>query len=103
LASSLIFLSTFPNKAKATLFARRVVTLKYAACVNILGGVESHYRWKKKIHRDKEVLVIGKCTPSGFSAIKKKIKSLHPYEVPELIAFKIADGLPAYLKWLSND
>ncbi len=98
----LIFFSTFPNKKAALAFAHRVVKGKLAACVNVVSPVASVYFWEGKVHSDREFLVMGKTTASAFKKLKFRMKELHPYKTPELIALKISDGLPAYLKWLAQ-
>lgn len=96
----MVFFSTFKSKKEATVFAQALVKNKLAACVNVLPQIESHYSWKNKLCKDKEFLVIGKTSAVKFKVIKKKIRTLHSYEVPELICFEIKDGLKSYLAWL---
>jgi periplasmic divalent cation tolerance protein len=74
-----------------------------AACVNQFPGVVSTYRWQGKIHEDAEVLLVIKTTRERFDALRDRLVGLHPYEVPELIALEVADGLPAYLEWVARE
>jgi len=95
-----VFMTTFPSRKAAEGFAKKAVSLRLAACVNVVTGVTSFYRWKGKNCREKEILALGKTTKIGFARLKNCIGKLHPYETPELIAIEVVDGLPAYLRWL---
>src|SRR5881396_4135823 len=98
----LVALSTFPNAETARKVSNQLVTEKFAACANILPGVESIYRWKEKIETANETLVFFKLNEDHQSAFQEKLRSLHPYEVPEIIFTKIDDGLPDYLRWVAE-
>lgn len=100
---SLLCLSTCPDAETAARIARALVEERLAACVNRLPGVASTYRWQGEIHEDAEVLLVIKTTRERFDALRDRLAELHPYEVPELVAFEIADGLPAYLEWLARE
>jgi periplasmic divalent cation tolerance protein len=102
-SKALVFLSTFASRSEAQAFAKKVVALRLAACVNVLPSVTSHYRWKNRVLKEKETLIIGKTSAAKFAQLKRRIKSLHPYEVPELIALSVADGFKTYLKWISDE
>jgi periplasmic divalent cation tolerance protein len=82
--------------------ARALVEGRLAACVSIMPAVQSIYAWRGRIETASEHLLIIKSKESSYSAIEAKIRSLHPYELPEIIAVRLADGLPAYLAWLDN-
>jgi periplasmic divalent cation tolerance protein len=99
----LLCLSTCPDAETAARIARALVEERLAACVNQLPGVNSTYRWHDEIHDDAEVLLLIKTTRERFDALCDRLAELHPYEVPELIAFEIAHGLPAYLEWLARE
>lgn len=99
----LLCLSTCPDAETAATIARRLVEERLAACVNHLPGVVSTYRWQGKIHEDAEVLLVIKTTRERFDALRDRLVGLHPYEVPELIALEVADGLPAYLEWVARE
>jgi periplasmic divalent cation tolerance protein len=71
--------------------------------VNRLPGVASTYRWRGEIHEDAEVLLVIKTTRERFDALRERLVELHPYELPELVAIEIAEGLPAYLDWLARE
>lgn len=100
--SQQLVLTTCPDPATATALAEALVTERLAACVNILPGVRSVYTWKGQTESATEQLLIIKSRTDRYSAIQERILALHPYELPEVIAVPIADGLPAYLAWISN-
>lgn len=99
----LLCLSTCPDAETAKKIAGALVEERLAACVNRLPGLQSTYRWQGKIHEDLEVLLLIKTTRERFEALRARLIELHPYEMPELVAFEIADGLPAYLDWLARE
>jgi len=96
-------LSTFPDAETARRISNQLVTEKSAACANILPGVESIYRWKGKIENGRETLVFFKVSEDRQSAFQNKLRSLHPYEVPEIIFVPVASGLPEYLQWVADN
>src|ERR1700747_2998124 len=93
----LLALSTFPDRETAQRISHQLITEKFAACANILPGVESIYRWKGKVESGGETLVLFKVSEDRRPAFQEKLRSLHPYEVPEVIFVPISDGLPEYL------
>src|SRR3989440_9716439 len=95
----LLALSTFPDAETARRISNQLVTEKFAACANILPGVESIYRWKGKIENGAETLVLFKLSEDRQAAFQEKLRSLHPYEVPEIVFVPITGGLPEYLRW----
>ena len=98
----LLACSTFPEIETARRIARQLVTENLAACANIIPAVESVYRWQDKIENADETLVFFKTTADRYDAFQDKLKSLHPYEVPEIICLRIVDGLPEYLRWVNE-
>jgi periplasmic divalent cation tolerance protein len=80
--------------------ARTLVAEKLCACVNLMSGVSSVYRWKGEVTEDGETLLIVKTTRARFSELAARLSALHPYEVPELIAWPVECGLPPYLDWV---
>jgi periplasmic divalent cation tolerance protein len=98
---TLLACSTFPEIETARRIAHQLVTENLAACANIIPAVESIYRWQDKIENAPETLVFFKTTADRYAAFQDKLKSLHPYEVPEIICLRVADGLPEYLQWVS--
>lgn len=93
--------STFPEIETARRIAHQLVTENLTACANIIPRVESIYRWQDKIENAQETLVLFKTTAPRYSAFQDRLKSLHPYETPEIICLRITDGLPEYLRWVS--
>src|SRR5947209_6692089 len=98
----LLSLSTFPDHETAQRISNQLVTEKFAACANILPGIESIYRWKEKIETSNETLVFFKLSEDRQSAFQEKLRSLHPYEVPEIIIVPVTTGLPEYLRWVAE-
>lgn len=98
----LLALSTFPDAEVARRVSNQLVTESLAACANILPSVESIYRWKEKIESASEILVLFKLTEDRQSEFEGKLRSLHPYEIPEIIFIPIAGGLQEYLQWVSE-
>ena len=99
----LLALSTFPDAEIARRISNQLVSERFAACANILPGVESIYRWKEKIESGNEVFVFFKVSEDRQSAFQEKLRSLHPYEVPEIIFIPISSGLPEYLRWVTDN
>jgi periplasmic divalent cation tolerance protein len=99
----LLALSTFPDRETAQRISNQLVTEKFAACANILPGIESIYRWKEKIEIGSETLVLFKVSEDRQSAFQEKLRSLHPYDVPEIIFVPISSGLPEYLHWVTEN
>jgi periplasmic divalent cation tolerance protein len=95
----LLVLSTFPDAATARRIAGEVVEQHGAACANILPQLESIYGWENKVENATETLVLFKTTVDRYAALESTLKQLHPYEVPEIIAFSVERGLPDYLRW----
>jgi len=95
-------LSTFPDRETAQRISNQLVAEKFAACANILPAVESIYRWKEKIETGNETLVFFKLSEGRQSAFQEKLRSLHPYEVPEIIFVPVSKGLPEYLAWVAD-
>ena len=99
----LLALSTFPDLETARRISNQLVTERFAACANILPAVESIYRWKEKIESGTETLVFFKVSEDRQSAFQGKLRSLHPYDLPEIIFLAVDSGLPEYLRWVSEN
>jgi periplasmic divalent cation tolerance protein len=93
---------TAPNEEEAAKIARAVVEERLAACVNIVKGVRSIYSWQGKIEDDAEVLMIVKTQRHLFESLERRVKELHSYTVPEIIALPIIEGSEDYLNWLKE-
>ncbi len=100
---ALLVLSTFPDAATARRIARQLVENKCAACANLLPPVESIYWWEGKVETGNETLVLFKTTTGRYEALETSLRQLHPYDVPEIIALPVAQGLPEYLRWVSEN
>jgi periplasmic divalent cation tolerance protein len=97
-----IVLCTVPDRERAEQIAGVLVAESLAACVNIVADITSVYRWKGAIEHDPELLLIIKTGEAQFAALQNRIRELHPYELPEVVAVTIRDGLPAYLDWMTT-
>jgi periplasmic divalent cation tolerance protein len=97
-----VVLSTFPNPDKAAEIARVLVDERLAACVNLVPTVRSIYRWQGAVSDDTETLAVIKTTRDRYDALAARLRELHPYEVPEMLAFDVAAGHAAYLSWVSE-
>lgn len=97
-----IVLTTCPDVAVAERIARILVEEGLVACVNILAPMRSIYKWRGRIEDASEYLLVIKSAQARFPEIRDRLRSLHPYELPEIIAVPIADGLPEYLAWLNH-
>src|SRR5437762_1954739 len=97
---ALIAVCTFPDAEAARKIVKEVVDLRLAACGNILPQVHSIYRWQGKVESADEVLAIFKLEVARYAEFETKVRSLHPYDVPEIISCKIDNGLPDYLRWI---
>jgi periplasmic divalent cation tolerance protein len=82
--------------------ARALVEERLAACVNVVGGVRSVYRWEGDVHADDESLLVVKTTAAAVPAVEDALRRLHPYENFELVALDVAAGAPAYLSWIGE-
>ena len=95
---------TAPSKEIGKEIASALVEGKLAACVNIVGPIDSIYTWEGKICNEEEVLLIVKSQSSLFeSQLIPAVKAVHPYEIPEIIALPVAMGLPSYLDWVLRE
>ncbi|MFI5325135.1 MAG: divalent-cation tolerance protein CutA [Candidatus Rokuibacteriota bacterium] len=97
-----VALSTVATAEDAERIARSLVEKGVAACVNVVPGVVSFYRWKGRLERDAEVLLVIKTRGERFEDLKAALLAEHPYEVPELVALPIAAGHERYLEWLTD-
>ena len=98
----IVVLVTASSKEEANKIARGLLEEKLAACVNILAGLESRFWWQGKIDSAQEVLLVIKTRKTLFNKLAKKVKSLHSYTVPEIIALPIISGNKAYLDWIND-
>jgi periplasmic divalent cation tolerance protein len=102
MAQALLVWMTVPKAEVAETIGRALVSESLAACVNIVPGVRSIYRWEGKVQDEAELLLIAKTTAAKFEALAARVKALHPYSVPEVIAAPITHGFAPYLKWIAE-
>lgn len=98
----LVVLTTWPDLEKARVAARQLVEERLVACANIVPAIESIYRWQGLIETSAEILIIFKTTADRYSDLETRIRQLHSYEVPEIVALHVAEGLPDYLRWVGE-
>ena len=102
MTDKVVVLVTCGKKKEAEGISATVVEKRLAACVNLVAGIRSLYRWEGKIHNDREYLLIIKTTRERFAALRKEIARLHSYQVPEIICLPIVEGAETYLNWIEK-
>lgn len=98
----LLCLCSCPDATSAEQLAGALVGERLAACINIVPGLRSVFRWQGSVQRESEVLLLIKTTRSRYPALQARLPQLHPYELPELLAVESVFGLPAYLQWVAE-
>jgi len=99
---ALVCFCTCPDADTAQRIADVLVGERLAACVSVLPGLRSVYRWQGAVERADEVLLLVKTGADRLDALTARVTALHPYELPELVAVEVAGGLAAYLDWVSE-
>ncbi len=99
----MVVLVTAPDEENAAMIGRTLVEERLAACANIVGAVRSIYRWKGEICDERECLLVIKTASEKFRELEKRVRSMHPYEVPEIIALEISEGSKPYLDWIAEN
>ena len=94
---------TCPDQATARTIAQALVAHREAACVNIVPGLESVYRWQGAVETDPEVLLLIKTRAARLADIEARVGALHPDELPEVVAVHLSDGSQGYLDWLTQE
>jgi periplasmic divalent cation tolerance protein len=97
-----VVLVTAPSDTVAVELVRTLVAERLAACGNIVPAVRSIYRWQGEVQDETEVLLLLKTTRSRQAALQSRVTELHPYEVPEVLALPVLDGLAAYVGWVED-
>jgi periplasmic divalent cation tolerance protein len=97
----LLVLTTCPGNITAKKIANELVMERLAACVQVISGVQSFFRWVGKVDNSEELLLLIKTTSDRYPALQDRIVSLHPYELPEIITVPISGGLQGYLAWIT--
>ena len=100
---SLLVVTSLPDRESAEKLAVLLIERRLAACVNILAPCASVYRWQGEIQHDEEHPLLIKTVQDRYAELEASIRANHPYELPEIIAVRIADGLPAYLQWVESE
>ena len=95
--------TTTESRDDAEMISRDVVEKRLAACAQVLGPITSTYWWKEEIEKTEEWLCIMKSRRDLFNELEEAIKSIHPYEVPEIVAAPMVLGSPSYLEWLGQE
>ena len=99
---AIVILVTAGNEAEAERIARALVDERLVACVNVLPGVRSFYRWEGRIANDAELLLVIKARRERFEAVAARVRELHSYDVPEVLALPVVAGSARYLEWLAS-
>jgi periplasmic divalent cation tolerance protein len=99
----LLVFTNLPDRDAAMKLARELVERRLAACVNVLNGCVSVYRWKGALEQADEVPVMLKTRTARYAEVEAAICELHPYELPEIIAVPVVRGLPEYLEWVAEE
>jgi len=100
MTDSIVVLSTSANAAEGEKLARRLVDERLAACVSVVPGMRSYYRWNGAVESSEECLLVVKSARRLFADLKSAIEAEHSYEVPEVLALPVVDGAANYLGWL---
>ena len=99
---AIVVVTTVGTEEQAYLIAREILSRRQAACVNILPGIRSIYRWKGKICKDGELLLLVKTLEREFEGVAATIRELHSYEVPEILSFNVTRGEASFLAWIEG-
>jgi len=98
--SVVVVLVTCANEEQGASIARSLVGERLAACVNLVGGIRSIYRWRNKLEDDRETLLLVKTRTRLLARLERRVRELHTYEVPEVVALPLYGGSRPYLEWL---
>jgi periplasmic divalent cation tolerance protein len=98
-----VVLMTAPDSATAQAWARTFVEERLAACVNLVPGLQSVYRWQGAVEEAQEVLLVAKTAADRCDALAARLEALHPYELPELLVLPVSGGSDRYLAWVLSE
>ena len=101
--TTLLVFTNLPDRGSAERLADALIAKRLAACVNILAPCRSVYRWQGAVQHDEEHPMFIKTTANRYAALEAEIRAGHPYELPEIVAFSVERGLPAYLAWVADE
>ena len=99
---AIVVVTTVGTEEQAYLIAREIIARRQAACVNIVPAIRSIYRWKGKICKDGELLLIVKTLQEEFEGVASTIRELHSYELPEILSFGVSQGDQGFLDWIAS-
>ena len=99
----LMVITNLPDRAIAERIADTLVTQGVAACANVLAECTSVYHWEGKLEHAKEVPLLIKTTRTAYAQLEETLRKLHPYDLPEIIALPVNEGLPDYLNWVAQE
>ena len=99
----ILVMITTGSEEEGVRIAEALLEERLIACANLIGGIRSLYRWQGKVCDDSEILMLCKTVRRLFSRLSEKVKSIHSYEVPEIIALPLAEGWPPYLEWVEQE
>lgn len=99
----ILIITSLPDKEKAMALAHKLIEERLAACVNVMADCTSVYHWQGKNETASEVPVLIKTLAQHYARLEQLIMSMHPYELPKIIAVPVTNGLPAYLKWIADE
>jgi len=98
----LLMLSTLPDRETAAAIARTLVEQRLAACVSLLPQITSFYEWQGRLEQEQETLLLIKTTKQNYQAVEAALRANHPYELPEILAVPVDQGLQGYLDWVER-
>lgn len=101
--ATLLVTTTLPDRGAAVALARALVERRLAACVQVLDGCASVYRWQGAVEESAEVVVLVKTRAARYEELERAIRARHPYELPEIVAVPIVRGLTDYLEWVAEE
>jgi len=102
MTDKIVVITTCAGEEESDRIARTLVELRVAACVSVIPGVRSHYRWQGTVESAQEFMLLAKTTRDKFEEFRAALEKLHSYEVPEILALPVVDGAPNYLSWLEG-
>jgi periplasmic divalent cation tolerance protein len=101
--AAILVVTQMPDRASALTLARSLVESRLAACVSVGAPVESLYHWRGKIETAQEIPVVVKTRPERYADVEAAIRAHHPYELPEIVAVPVTEGLAPYLQWIADE
>jgi len=99
---AMVVITTVGTEEQAFVIAEELVRRRHSCCVNIVPGIRSVYRWKGKVCRDSEYMLIAKTLESEYDQLADAIRELHSYDLPEIVCFKMEGGDPDFLRWVEE-